>query len=109
MDKKCQEAIKHAIETNDYTNPVYLEAVDIFMDMYCNPVITENSPGCLTRPEKTGAEAYLLGWDPNEFTPVGTLSSFEVTERLREIKTPCLITSDGNDLCSPAIAKTMLE
>ena len=109
MDVKYQDAIKKAIETNEYSDPLYLEAVDIFMDMYCNPIITKDSPKCLTRPKKSGAEAYLLGWGPNEFTPVGTLSSFEVTERLGEIKTPCLITSGGNDLCSQAIAKAMLD
>ena len=109
MDQKYQDAIHKAIESQDYTDPVYLEAVDLFMDMYCNPKLDENSPECLTRDKVSGEESYLVGWGPNEFTPVGTLSKFEVTDRLGEIKTPCLITSGGSDLCSPAIAKTMLD
>ena len=109
MEDKYQKAIEKAVKSNDYTDPVYLEAVDIFMDKYCNPNITEDSPECLTRQKKSGAESYMVGWGPNEFTPKGTLSGFEVTDRLGEIKTPCLITSGGNDLCSPLIAKTMYD
>lgn len=109
MDIRYQNAIQKAVTSNEYSDPVYLEAVDLFMNDYCNPVITKNSPECLTRPKKSGTESYLIGWGPNEFTPTGTLSGFEVTDRLHEIKTPCLITSGGHDLCSPAIAKTMLD
>ena len=109
MDKKYQDAIAKAIKTGDYNEPLYLEAVDIFMADYCNPRIDENSPECLTRAKKSGKESYLVGWGPNEFTPIGTLSGFEVIDRLGEINTPCLITSGGNDLCSPTIAKIMLD
>ena len=109
MDEKYQKAIHDAIASGNYTDPTYLEAVDLFMDMYCNPKIDENSDPCLTREKKTGKEAYLVGWGPNEFTPIGTLSDFEVIDRLPEIQTPCLITSGGSDLCSPVVAKTMLD
>ena len=109
MEQKYQDAIHKAIDSEEYTDPVYLEAVDVFMDMYCNPKIDENSPECLTRKKVTGEESYLVGWGPNEFTPVGTLSDFEVIDRLGEITTPCLITSGGSDLCSPAVAKAMLD
>ena len=109
MDQKYQDAIAKAIKNNDYNDALYLEAVDLFMNQYCNPRIDENSPACLTRAKKTGKEAYLVGWGPNEFTPIGTLSNFEVIDRLHEIKTPCLITSGGSDLCSETIAKTMRD
>ena len=109
MEQKYQDAIHTAIESGNYTDPVYLEAVDLFMDTYCNPKLDENSPECLTREKIAGKESYLVGWGPNEFTPIGTLSGFEVIDRLNEITTPCLITSGGSDLCSPAIAKAMLD
>ena len=109
MESRYRDAIAKAVSSNDYSDPVYLEAVDIFMNDYCNPTITESSPECLTIPKKSGAESYLVGWGPNEFTPTGTLSGFEVTDRLHEIQTPCLITSGGSDLCSPVIARTMLD
>ena len=109
MEQRYQDAIAEAVRSGNYEEPVYLEAVDLFMDTYCNAPITADSPECLTRPKKSGSESYITGWGPNEFTPTGTLSGFEVTDRLHEIKTPCLITSGSSDLCSPLIAKTMQE
>ena len=103
-----QEAFTRALRTGNYEDPDYLSALDAFMDRHCNPMVRP-LPECITRPKKSGREAYLVGWGQNEFTPTGTLSGFEVTDRLHEIKTPCLITSGQRDLCSPYIAKTMYD
>ena len=108
MAEKDQQALSRALATGDYGDPAYLEALDRFMDRHCNPCVRP-LPECVTRPKKSGKEAYLVGWGPNEFTPTGTLSGFEVTDRLHEIETPCLITSGQRDLCSPYIAKTMFD
>lgn len=108
MDKKYQDALSKALESENYSDPQYLEALDIFMDKHCNPIM-EKLPDCMTRKKQPGAQAYLTGWGANEFTPTGTLSGFEVTDRLSEIKTPCLIMSGQRDLCSPYIAKTMYD
>lgn len=109
MDQKYQDAIAEALETENWENPIYQEAVGVFMEKHCMPTITPESPECLTRPKKAGAEAYMLAWGPNEFTPTGTLAGFEFTDRLCEIKTPCLITDGQEDLCSPYIAKTLYD
>lgn len=108
MSREDQEALAHALETGCYEDPAYLAALDRFMAMHCNPRDIE-LPACMTREKKAGTEAYQVGWGPNEFTPTGTLSGFEVTQRLHEIETPCLITSGQRDLCSPLIAKTMYD
>ena len=108
MDPKDQQALAKALETGCYDDPDYQRALQVFMDRHCNPVVAP-LPECLTRKKKTGSEAYLTGWGPNEFTPTGTLSGYEVTDRLGEIRTPCLITSGQRDLCSPVIAKTMYD
>lgn len=63
--------------------------------------VTEESPECLRRPKKSGAEAYLHGWEPNEYNPTGTLRDYDYTERLHEIKVPCLVMSGTDDLCTP--------
>lgn len=109
MEQNYQDAIAKALETKNYDDPDYQEALGVFMERHCMPTITEDSNPCLTRPKKSGAESYLVGWGPNEFTPTGTLSGYEVTERLGEIKTPCLITDGQRDLCSPYIAKQMYD
>jgi proline iminopeptidase len=79
------------------------------MDLYCAGEVTEDAPECLRRPRKTGKEAYIVGWGHNEFSPTGTLAGYEFTDRLHEIKEPCLITSGAIDLSSPFIAKEMYD
>ena len=108
MAPRDQKALQQALETGNYEDPDYLAALDRFMDLHCNPMVRK-LPECITRPKRAGKEAYQTGWGPNEFTPIGTLSGFEVTNRLGQIQTPCLITSGQRDLCSPYIAKTMYD
>ena len=108
MSPADRAAFDRALAAGDYGDLAYLAALDRFMARHCDPM-TGPLPECLTRPKRTGTESYLVGWGPNEFTPTGTLSGFEVTDRLGELGTPCLITSGQRDLCSPYIAKTMYD
>ena len=108
MSEEDQAAINDALERNDFTGEAYLKAVDNYMDRYCN-YWREDLPECSTRPKKSGGEAYLYGWGPNEFVPSGTLKDFEYIDRLHEIKVPSLIMSGISDLCSPLVAKTMAD
>lgn len=109
LPESMQKAIHEAEETGNYSTPAYQAALDEFMLRHCAGEITEDSPECLRRPKKSGTEAYVTGWGPNEFTPTGTLSGYEFTDRLHEIKTPCLVTNGQRDLSSPYIAKTMAD
>lgn len=109
MDEADQKALLDAVNTGDYSSKEYNDALEKFMEMYCAGKLTEDSPECLTRPKKSGSEAYVVGWGHNEFSPTGTLAGYEFTDRLHEIKEPCLITSGAIDLCSPYIAKTMYD
>lgn len=59
--------------------------------------------------QRAGAEAYLHGWGPNEYTPTGTLRDYDYTDRLGEIQVPCLVMSGTNDLCTPLVAKTLYD
>lgn len=98
-----------AEKTNDYSSKAYAAALDKFMALYCAGEVTEDAPECLRRPKKSGAESYVVGWGQNEFSPTGTLSGYEFTDRLHEIKEATLITSGAIDLCSPFIAKEMYD
>ena len=109
MSEADQKALLEAEKTGDYSSKEYNEALDRFMKMYCAGEVTENDPECLRRPKKSGSEAYVVGWGHNEFSPSGTLAGYEFTDRLHEIKEPCLITSGAIDLSSPYIAKTMYD
>ena len=109
MKKEYQEAFEKALKTDNYDDPLYKEALEVFMNNHCNPKFRGEVPECIKREKISGTESYIVGWGHNEFTPTGTLSGFEVTSRLHEIETPCLITSGQRDLCSPFIAKTMFD
>ncbi|WP_250674124.1 proline iminopeptidase [Paraclostridium ghonii] len=109
MNEGDQKALLDAVNTGDYSSKEYSEALDKFMDMHCAGKVTEDDHECLRRAKKAGSEAYIVGWGQNEFSPTGTLSGYEFTDRLDEIKEPCLITSGSRDLCSPYIAKTMYD
>ncbi|MBR7088250.1 MAG: proline iminopeptidase-family hydrolase, partial [Mogibacterium sp.] len=107
MPQDMQDAINHALETGDFTGEAYDAAVTEYMDRYCNYWLGKDAPECCTRPKKSGGEAYLYGWGPNEFAPTGTLKDFEYVDRLGEIEVPSIIMSGISDLCSPLVAKTM--
>lgn len=109
MSEADQKALLDAANTGDYSSKEYNDALERFMEMYCAGEVTEDSPECLRRPKKSSSEAYIVGWGQNEFSPTGALSGYEFTDRLHEIKEPCLVTSGAIDLCSPYIAKTMYD
>lgn len=109
MPKDMQEAIAKATSTGDYSDPAYQAAEAEYMLRHCADPATENSPECLKRPKKSGRESYLVGWGPNEFTPLGTLKDYDVTEQLKDIQEPALVINGGNDLCTPYIAKYMYD
>ncbi|MCR5229420.1 MAG: proline iminopeptidase-family hydrolase [Solobacterium sp.] len=104
-----QEAIRRAEESGDYSSEEYQKANDHFMTLFCSGPVSENDPECLRRKKKSGTEAYLCAWGPNEYTPSGSLRNFEYTGRLKEIDVPCLIISGTNDLCTPLTAKTLFD
>lgn len=109
MPQDMQDAIKKATESGDYSSPEYQAAEAEYMRQHCAGEVTENDPECLRRPKKTGRESYVVGWGPNEFTPLGTLKDYDVIDQLGDIKEPALIINGGNDLCTPYVAKFMYD
>ena len=108
MPQDMQDAIKKATESGDYSSPEYQAAEAEYMRQHCAGEVTENDPECLRRPKKAGRESYVVGWGPNEFTPLGTLKDYDVIDQLGDIKEPALI-NGGNDLCTPYVAKFMYD
>ena len=109
MPQDMQDAIKKATESGDYSSPEYQAAEAEYMRQHCAGEVTENDPECLRRPKKAGRESYVVGWGPNEFTPLGTLKDYDVIDQLGDIKEPALIIDGGNDLCTPYVAKFMYD
>ncbi|WP_312702251.1 proline iminopeptidase [Sedimentibacter sp.] len=109
MPVEMQEAIAKAEATGDYSSKEYKEAEEEFMLRHCAGEVTPDSPECVRREKVSGRESYLTAWGQNEFTPSGTLKSFEFIEELESIQEPCLIISGVKDLSTPLIAKTMYD
>ena len=109
MPQDMQDAIKKATESGDYSSPEYQAAEAEYMRQHCAGEVTENDPECLRRPKKAGRESYVVGWGPNEFTPLGTLKDYDVIDQLGDLKEPALIINGGNDLCTPYVAKFMYD
>lgn len=109
MPQDMQDAIKKATESGDYSSPEYQAAEAEYLRQHCAGEVTENDPECLRRPKKAGRESYVVGWGPNEFTPLGTLKDYDVIDQLGDIKEPALIINGGNDLCTPYVAKFMYD
>ena len=101
-------AIAEAERTGDFTNVKYLAANDRYMEKYCWDDPDENSPEPLRRPTN-GKRASLIAEGPNEFTENGTISDFDVTDQLHKIHVPVLVTSGTDDLCTPLIAKSVVD
>ena len=109
MSEEDQRAIAEAEAKDDFSSEAYAKANEHFMLLHCASEVTEDSPECLRRKKRAGAEAYLHGWGPNEYTPTGTLRDYDYTDRLGEIQVPCLVMSGTNDLCTPLVAKTLYD
>jgi len=107
LSQETQEALAKAEETGAFSGDAYETALDEFMQRYCAREYNENDPECLTRPKKSGTEAYVYGWGENEFTPSGSLKDYDYRDKRKNIDVPCLIMSGTDDLCSPIIAKDM--
>ncbi len=109
LPAEYQEAIKTATETGDYSGDVYQRAEDEYMLRHAAGKPDPNGPECLLRKKRSGRESYVVGWGPNEYTPMGTLKDYDVIDKLKDIKEPCLVINGGNDLCTPYIAKVMYD
>lgn len=108
MTREEQDAITKAEETGNWQDEMAQKAIARYMKLHCAD-IKDNDPECLRREKRSGTESYMTAWGPNELTPQGTLKNFDVTDKLCEIKVPCLIISGTDDLCTPLIAKTMYD
>lgn len=109
LPEEYQEAIKTATETGDYSSDIYQRAEEEYMLRHAAGKPDPDGPECLLRKKRTGRESYVVGWGPNEYTPMGTLKDYDVIDRLKDIKEPCLVINGGNDLCTPYIAKVMYD
>ncbi len=92
----------------EYQHPEYLAAVHEFYRRHlCRlPVWPAELAYSL---EHTSIPKYGTMNGPNEFTIVGTLRDYDATPRLREIRTPTLVTVGRYDEVTPRVARSIHE
>ncbi len=103
LPPEMQRAIAKAAKTGNYDDPEYAAAEAEYMLRFAG------DPHPPEEDRKPGTESYEVAWGPDEFTPVGTLKDYDVTELLPTITLPALVISGERDLCTPVIARTMAE
>jgi proline-specific peptidase len=90
-----------------YDDPEYRAALDVFDDRHVRR-------GAIGRPELElmkagiGKESYRAMVGPNEWTVTGALRGWDVRDRLGEIAVPALVVRGRYDMCTEAVAATLL-
>jgi len=104
-----QAAIAAAEATTEFTGAAYLQANAHYLQQHAAGPVTATSLAYLQRPKVSGTLAYQTAWGPNEYCPTGNLKTYDYTSKLAQLTLPTLVTSGTNDLCTPLIAKTMVD
>ena len=90
----------------DYRNPKYLAAVDVFYRRYvCRlPVWPREVTYSF---EHMSGPVYFTMNGPNEFTIIGTIKDWDVTDQLPTIRIPALVTVGRYDEVTPRVAESI--
>jgi proline iminopeptidase len=106
LPKDVQETLAKYEAVEDYQNPHYLKAVDVFYrNFLCR---LPKWPEELTRTlNGLSTPVYYTMNGPNEFTIIGNLRDWDITARLPEIKVPTLVTAGRYDEVTPNVAETI--
>ena len=92
----------------EFSHPEYLAAVDLFYRRHLcrlDPWPVE----LLRTLEFTNGPKYHVMNGPNEFTIVGTIRDYDITDRLGEIRVPTLVTAGRYDEVTPRVARSIHE
>ena len=104
LPEEVQQTLSRHEEAGTTDDPAYEEATMVFYQRH----ICRTDPW---PPEVVNAfaemnqDVYGTMWGPNEFTPIGLLRDWDVTERLGEIDIPSLVITGEYDEATPALAQ----
>lgn len=107
LPDRVREAIRKYEKLNDYANPEYLEAVGEFYRRHL--LRMDSVPGDVQRSIEYGEKRniYSIMNGPNEFTITGTIKDWDITDQLKIIKIPTLITVGQFDEVTPNVAEVI--
>jgi proline iminopeptidase len=106
LPKEVQDTLAKYEATEDYQNPEYLKAVDVFYrNFLCR--LPEWPEELARTMNGLSTDVYWTMNGPNEFTITGNLRDWDITARLPEIHVPTLITVGRYDEVTPRVAETI--
>jgi proline iminopeptidase len=101
-----REVMKKYEELGDYENPEYLKAVDVFYRKHlCR--LKEWPKELVYSFDHMSKPVYLTMNGPNEFTIIGNIRYWDVTNQLHKIRVPTLVTGGKYDEVSPKVARSI--
>ena len=106
LPKEVQDTFAKYEAAEDYQNPEYLKAVDVFYrNFLCR--LPEWPEELARTMNGISTDVYWTMNGPNEFTITGNLKDWDITARLPEIRVPTLITVGRYDEVTPKVAETI--
>jgi L-proline amide hydrolase len=102
------EVLDRHEQAGTYDDPEYEQAMEAYFDrhFYRGPKPRAE----LERMDEGRApNVYRAMQGPNEWTVTGVLRGWDVRDRLGEIDVPTLVIRGRHDMCTPAIAQTLVE
>jgi len=106
LPPKTRATIAKYEAIEDFQNPKYLAAVDVFYRRYvCRlPVWPREVTYSF---ERISRPVYFTMNGPNEFTIIGTIKDWDVTDQLPTIRVPTLVTVGRYDEVTPRVAESI--
>lgn len=106
LPRSVQKTLAKYEEKGDYENAEYLAAVNVFYRRHLCRL--PNWPAELTYSlEHISRPVYHTMNGPNEFTIIGNIRYWDVTDRLHKIKVPTLVTGGRYDEVTPKVAASI--
>ena len=92
----------------EYDDPEYERAMEAYFDrhFYRGP---KPRPELERMRAERAVDVYRAMQGPNEWTVTGALRGWDVRDRLGEIRVPTLVVRGRYDMCTPPIARTLVE
>ncbi len=111
LSLKDQDAIEKAEAAGIYSSPEFKKATERYMKMTVSDFDVKDMsvPECLRRKKNFGSISYLSAWGESEFTPTGSLNSYDTRDFLPSLTCPTLILYGGRDESTKIQNETMFD
>lgn len=107
LEPRHRQAIEIATKTGTYSGTEYAEAMaEYYRRHVC---MLEPPPEYVSESFQRPSRVYAVMQGPSEFTVLGKLKNWDLTERLHTIKIPTLLTSGVMDEATPYIVKQIFD